>query len=100
MYMMQASNELFLGNGESSPTALHHISQTLAAVNRRLQSNDALSDSTVAIIISLIHQEQIRNRRVDAQIHFKGLAKVVELRGGVDAMQAEGDRLLSAKVCK
>lgn len=98
--MMQASNELFLGNGESSPTALYHISQTLAAVNKRLQSNEALSDSTVAIIISLVHQEQMRNRQADAQVHFKGLAKIVELRGGLDGMHAEGDPLLPAKLCK
>ncbi|OIW27630.1 hypothetical protein CONLIGDRAFT_716076 [Coniochaeta ligniaria NRRL 30616] len=100
MYLMQASNALFLGNGEASPTALHHISQTLAAVNKRLQSNKALSDSTVAIIISLVHQEQMRNREADAKIHFKGLARIVELRGGLGQMLAEGDPLLPTKVCK
>lgn len=100
MYMMQASNELFLGNGESSPTALYHISQTLAAVNRRLQSSEALSDSTIAIIVSLVRQEQIRNRQADSTIHFKGLARIVELRGGLDQMEAEGNALLPLKVCK
>lgn len=97
---MQASNELFLGDGDSSPNALYHISQTLAAVNRRLHSNEALSDSTVAIVISLVHQEQMRNRQTDALVHFKGLARIVELRGGLDGLRAEGDPYLPAKLCK
>jgi hypothetical protein len=97
---MQAGNELFEGNGESSPTALHHISQTIAAVVGRLQGNEALSDSTIVIIISLVHQEQMRGQQTAAKTHFEGLARIVELRGGLDQMRAAGDQFLPSQICK
>ncbi|KAI5461788.1 hypothetical protein BGZ63DRAFT_424645 [Mariannaea sp. PMI_226] len=96
--LMQACNEIFLGNTTGSPKALHHLSQTLAQVKRRLESDDALSDSTIGIVLSLVAQEQIRQDHRGAKTHFDGLEKIVELRGGLD--QLEGNLPLLLKVCK
>lgn len=96
--MMQACNELYLHDGESSPAALFHLSRTFDAVNKRLQGNDALSDSTIAIVLSLIHQEQMRKQQASAEVHFRGLAKIIELRGGVDKILE--NPLLGLKICK
>lgn len=94
---MQACNEIFLGK-ENEHEALYHLSRTFAQVNKRLASADALSDSTIAIVISLIHQEQIRRRHADAAIHVRGLEKMIELRGGLGRL--EGNLPLVLKVCK
>ncbi|KAJ6109982.1 hypothetical protein N7486_002217 [Penicillium sp. IBT 16267x] len=96
--LMQASNEIFHCHGESSPKAMYHLSQTLAQVNKRLQGDDALSDSTIAIVMSLINQEQIRQHFSAALVHVKGLEKMIELRGGLS--QLRGNVPLVLKICK
>ncbi|KAJ5552674.1 hypothetical protein N7494_002052 [Penicillium frequentans] len=77
---------------------MYHLSQTFAQVNKRLQGDDALSDSTIAIVMSLINQEQIRQHLSAAMIHVKGLEKMIELRGGLS--QLEGNVPLVLKICK
>ncbi|RYP24905.1 hypothetical protein DL767_008529 [Monosporascus sp. MG133] len=96
--LMQACNELFLGGGESSPKALYYLSQTFAQVRKRLQSPDALSDSTISTVLSLITQELIRKYQPGVKIHFAGLIRMVELRGGLD--QLEKNLPLLVKICK
>lgn len=95
---MQASNEIFHCNGQSSPKALYHLSQTFSQVKKRLEGDNALSDSTIAIVMSLINQEQIRQQHAAAAVHVKGLEKLIELRGGLG--QLEGNAPLVLKICK
>ena len=95
---MEACNEIFLGDGDSSPKALYHLAQTFSQVKTRLESDDALSDSTIAIVVSLVNQEQIRREYSVAEIHVKGLAKMVQLRGGLGAL--EDNLPLMLKICK
>ncbi|KAH8703375.1 hypothetical protein BGW36DRAFT_369254 [Talaromyces proteolyticus] len=96
--LMQACNEIFSGDGNSSLKALHHLSQTLTRVQRRLGSDDALSDSSIALVVSLISQEQIRNQLCAAEIHAKGLEKMIQLRGGLGSL--EGNMPLVLSICK
>ena len=96
--MMKACNEIFLRDGDSSACALYHLSRTFAHVKKRLESEHALSDSTIAIVMSLISQEQIRQQHSAAQIHAKGLIKLIELRGGLNEL--EGNIGLVLKICK
>ncbi|KAB8268312.1 hypothetical protein BDV30DRAFT_17796 [Aspergillus minisclerotigenes] len=95
--LMQACNEIYLGN-ETSSRALYHLSQTLTQIQRRLDSCDALSESTMGLIISLIMQEQIRSQGAAAEVHARGLQKMVELRGGLSDL--ERNLTLVLKVCK
>lgn len=96
---MQACNEIFLGTGASSPRALYHLSQTFAEVKKRLEGKDALTDSSLAIVISLINQEQIRNEQQSARVHINGLKRMVELRGGLRKLGKENQALV-LKICK
>lgn len=96
---MQACNEIFLGTGASSPRALYHLSRTFAQVKKRLEGKDALSDSSLAIVISLINQEQIRNEQASAKVHIDGLKRMVELRGGLDRL-SQDNQALGLKICK
>ncbi|KAE8147057.1 hypothetical protein BDV25DRAFT_169418 [Aspergillus avenaceus] len=96
--LMQACNEIYLGDGASSPKALYHLSQTLTHIQRRLGSCDALSDSTMGLIVSLIMQEQIRGQGPATEVHARGLQKMVELRGGLGDL--ERNLTLASQVCK
>lgn len=95
---MQACNEIFLANGNSSAKALYHLSQTLAYVQKRLQGADALSDSSIALVVSLIEQEQIRGEPLAAEIHAQGLQRMVQLRRGLSQLEENVPLLL--RICK
>lgn len=96
--LMQACNELCLGEGGTSAKALYYLSQTFAQVRKRLASTDALSDATIGTVLSLINQEQIRNEQANAKVHIDGLRRMIELRGGLDKF--EGNPALLLKICK
>ncbi|KAH8422410.1 uncharacterized protein LDX57_000164 [Aspergillus melleus] len=52
----------------------------------------------MGLIISLITQEQIRGQGHAAEVHAKGLQRMVELRGGLN--QLSGNLTLVLRVCK
>lgn len=96
--LLQACNHIFFLNGDSSPEALYHVSQAYALIKTRLSSPEALSDSTIWLVISFIHQEQIKTDRSKAKIHVDGMRRMIELRGGLE--QLEGNLPLTLKICK
>lgn len=96
--LMQACNGIFLSDGNSPARALYHLSQTFLRVQARLESDDALSDSTLGLVISLVLQEQIRNQLPAAQVHGRGLQRMIQLRGGLT--QLEGNVGLVLRACK
>lgn len=61
-------------------------------------SEDALSDSSLALVLTLVIQEQLRNQINDAEVHLRGLHRMIELRGGLD--QLEGNSALVLKTVK
>lgn len=95
---MQACNELFLGGGEDSPTAMYHLSNGLKYVRERLESEDALADSTMGLVISLITQEQVRSQHKAARVHMDGLVRMIEMRGGLESLETSLPLVL--KTCK
>lgn len=95
---MQACNEIFLRGGEESPMAIYYLSNSLKHVRERLQSREALSDSTIGLVMSFITQEEVRGQHKAARIHMNGLAKMVEVRGGLTSL--EGCLPVLLKACK
>ena len=96
--LLEACNQIFLLNGDSSPEALYHLSRAYTFIKKRLSSPDALSDSTIGLVVSFVHQEQIKKDRSQARVHLDGLIRMVELRGGL--AQLEGNLPLTLKICK
>lgn len=94
---METCNEIYLGRDNESQTLLNR-SKTLIQAQRRVESCDALSDSTMGLVTSLITQEQIRNQQSAALVHVRGLQKMVELRGGLG--QLDQNPTLVLAVCK
>ncbi|KAJ4351475.1 uncharacterized protein N0V89_006818 [Didymosphaeria variabile] len=77
---------------------MYHLSNSLKYVRERLESKEALSDSTMGIVMSLITQEQCRQQHEAANIHMDGLAQMIELRGGLESL--EGCLPVLLKACK
>lgn len=96
--LMQTCNEMYSDDGNSSPKALYHLSQTFNHVTRLLAGPDALSDSTIMIVVTLISQELIRKADRAFQVHVDGLQKMICLRGGLPRL--EENPALLFKVCK
>lgn len=94
---MAACNDLFQSvnsssrssrsSSSSSPAGLYHLGQTLAMINKRLSSEDALSNSSLGIIVMLIIQEQIRNDHNIAAVHYDRLCRIIALRGGLGQLE-------------
>lgn len=100
--LMSACNNLFLGDAKDSTLSLYHLFETIKIVRRRLAGDQALSNSTIAIVLSLVQQEQMRNEFDIAHTHAKGLGKLIELRGGIEKIESDGpqNELLVMKLCK
>ncbi|KAH8812227.1 hypothetical protein F5884DRAFT_784799 [Xylogone sp. PMI_703] len=96
--LMDTCNEFFFGYGVSTAKALHHLSKTFTLIKKRLESDDALSDTTLGIILLLIFQEQMRKSKLASRIHYDGLKKMIELRGGCSQLEQNISLLL--KICK
>lgn len=95
---MQTSNEIYDSNDGSCPRALQSIARSYPHVQRILNSDHAVSDASIAIVLSLICQEMIRKCVEETAIHFQGLTRMVGLRGGLDKL--EGNLALALKICK
>ncbi|KAF7533748.1 hypothetical protein G7054_g6815 [Neopestalotiopsis clavispora] len=96
--LMDATNAFFVRGGPQGPEGLQYYSRSLALVKDRLLGHEALSDSTLMLIILLILQEQMRQEIESARVHYEGLKKMIELRGGLD--QLEDNAPMALKVCK
>lgn len=78
-----ALNSLVM-QSEDPADAMRHMARSLRMVNQRLASpHDALSDTTIAVIIMLSHYERHNGHLRQGKVHFDGLLRIVELRGGI-----------------
>lgn len=87
---------------ESSPLALLHFAKTLKFLQERLSlpnSELATADPTITAITNLATIAVFTNDYVQAMNHMMGLAKIVELRGGLQALNKSYTRL-PMKVCR
>lgn len=95
---MESYLDFFFSDTYSSSETLQHLSMTFALVNQRLASGQAVSDSTLAIVVMLIQLAQLRDEHPHIDVHFKGLWQMVALRGGLCEM--ESNPALMLKICK
>lgn len=60
-----------------------YLGSALSIINKRLAGADGLSDSTLAVVISLCLVEIARQKPQQAQLHFNGLCRMIDMRGGI-----------------
>ncbi|KAB5571836.1 hypothetical protein GE09DRAFT_645010 [Coniochaeta sp. 2T2.1] len=94
--------ELFLGKTKAvtrssiPPDALAHIAHAFRLTNGRLSSEEALTNNTMASVVSLSLHEQLLQDYATGRIHLQGLARIVSLRGGLLQLPRE----LAHKICR
>ena len=95
---MATLNHFIFGREVSSVAAMYHLTQAVGLVNRALETPAALSDSNLSVVNFMVVQELLRGARSQAEVHLRGLEKMIRLRGGISALQQ--DRMLMLKICK
>lgn len=68
---------------EDSLQAARHLSHTFRLINQRLSGGDAVTDATIAVVLMLTQYERHDNQHRRAMVHFQGLERMIELRGGL-----------------
>ncbi|CAI6310144.1 unnamed protein product [Periconia digitata] len=96
--LMQACNATFLYGKWDALVSATFLTSSISHVRKKIESPDALSCSTVAIVLSLVTQEQFRNEHEAARVHLGGLVRMINLRGGLDTLKETPQVLL--KACK
>ncbi|EGZ76383.1 hypothetical protein NEUTE2DRAFT_98137 [Neurospora tetrasperma FGSC 2509] len=97
--LMAALSDFFFGDQALTPDAIYHLSQAIHMVNQTLETNGALSESNLAVVNFLVIQELLRDSfKSKAEVHLKGLQRMLELRGGLNSLGE--DNPLGIKISK
>ena len=72
---------------QEDPTeAIRHMSQALRLVSERLSGNDAVSDTTLAVVVAMAQCARLQGQYRQGLVHLEGLQQMIELRGGVSQL--------------
>jgi hypothetical protein len=83
MAIALSSLDNLLTKSEGKVQAMRHVSHTFRLVNQKLCGQSALTDSTIAAIVSMAQYEHHQNRIQQGSVHAQGLWQITQLRGGV-----------------
>ncbi|CAH0018991.1 unnamed protein product [Clonostachys rhizophaga] len=95
--LMSILNSFVFGREPVSWEATYHLGQAVALVNEKLDTPDALSNSSLAVVNFLVIRDIFKEDEASAKIHLRGLQKMLELRGGLCMVE---DRTLALKIAK
>jgi len=100
MFSVQAFTKGALPNQLSRLARLHYA-KTLQLLQARLNETDqtfATSDSTIMVVFVLASVAELMEDFATVANHIKGLEKIVNLRGGVRALNTHNN--IQVKVCR
>ncbi|KAI0148589.1 hypothetical protein GGR57DRAFT_474880 [Xylariaceae sp. FL1272] len=82
---------------QETAEALSHLSRSLQLVNKRLAEarNGTISDSTLAVIVALAQHERLLGYYHQGLMHFEGLLKLLDTRGGISALVTRNPKIAS-----
>jgi hypothetical protein len=83
MAIALSSLDNLLTKPEGKVQAMRHVSHTFCLVNQKLCGQSALTDYTIAAIVSMAQYEHHHNRIQQGSVHAQGLWQIAQLRGGV-----------------
>lgn len=63
--------------------AMRHVSRTFSLVNQKLAGQNAVTDLTIAVIVSMAQYEHHQNQYQQGSVHVQGLHRIAHLRGGI-----------------
>lgn len=89
----------WLQGPDRSVTQIQHANQTLFALQERLYDSQlGTSDPTICVVVCLVTTSALVRDYESAQKHMAGLAKMVDLRGGLGAFKENGQ--VQLKLCR
>jgi hypothetical protein len=95
--MSEVSLDSLLGNQETSQT-IQHLNNAYRCIRQNIQKNVTPSDPTIAAVMSMAIHEDLRGHPHRSKIHVDALCRLVELRGGLDQLEAK--LVLVQKICR
>ncbi|KAF5020319.1 hypothetical protein F66182_7695 [Fusarium sp. NRRL 66182] len=79
----------YVTNGQCiARSELHHHLHALRLLNTKLASHHALSEISIASVIALCLLEYLKQDANKMRVHFQGLLRMIELRGGISSLVA------------
>ncbi|KAF7921859.1 hypothetical protein EAE99_007622 [Botrytis elliptica] len=81
-----ALNNIVL-NQEDPKIAMHHLSLAFRLVNEKLSGNEAASDTTIAVVLTMSHYYRLQGQFSQGLVHLQGLERMVEMRGGISNLK-------------
>jgi hypothetical protein len=84
--LSEACIDFLVGTERYSHEFTYHMCLGLRLINEKLSSSQALSDTSIATVISLCLIYSIRQLPMQVIVHFEGLCRLIELRGGLDQL--------------
>jgi len=85
--LSEACMDFAQGKEALSSEYRHHICMALKLINDKLSSDKAVADTNLAGVIALCLLSSLREQPVQTKIHFDGLCKMIEVRGGMHELQ-------------
>jgi hypothetical protein len=85
--LSEACIDFLVGIERYSHEFTYHMCLGLRLVNEKLSSSQALSDTSIATVISLCLIYSMRQLPVQVIVHFEGLCRLIELRGGLNQLR-------------
>jgi hypothetical protein len=95
--MSEVCKDSFIGKQDTSPRALRYLSSTYRSIAQNIENGGVPSDSTIAAVMSMALHEDFRRQPSRSRVHIDALQRLIELRGGVKALEAV---VLLQKVCR
>ncbi|KAK8035446.1 hypothetical protein PG993_010441 [Apiospora rasikravindrae] len=72
-----------LGEFRLTSLVMTHMAKTYQIINKRLSGPEALCDGSIAVVTSLAMHEDLNQQQSTAMLHFQGLRRMIDLRGGI-----------------
>lgn len=99
--LMWSSQSYFDWSHGTSPSRLSmtHQAKTLGLLQKRLDDGlTAISDTTLAVVVTLVMMTALTGEPESATKHMGGLHKMVQLRGGLHSLGK--NKQLQIKICR
>lgn len=101
MFSVEAYFDMLLGR-EYGSLAHFHFLKTLRLLQARINNPTdprSISDATIMVVVILGLAAEMLGDRIAAENHAAGMARIVDLRGGIEMLRFDNPRL-PAKVCR
>lgn len=80
--------DFITGRELQSPEYRRHMTAALRLINDKLSSANAVADTNLAGVMTLCLLSSVRDQPLQTKIHFDGLCRMIEVRGGVDELRS------------